>query len=328
MAGVTCFLASRRRRLHHRPDDLRRRRPDPVPELRDAVVVGVTTRPSRGSARHARPRGRGQAPRGARRSSARAGCTTSAACSTRPSRCSRAATSARRSSRPRTTPTAGGVGENRVNWITEQVVRHDAARHAPRRAQPPADRRPRLQRLDASPSSPATAGVKRLGVETVPQIVTRGWLVDVAAAGPGDVIGVDDLAGIDPAPGDAVLFHTGWGAHWDDPERYLVRRARARAARSPHWLAERGVALTGCDTWSYGPVPGRGPRAAVRGAADPQRPPRRLRRREPRPGGARRRRRARVRPGPHPPKLRGATGAWTSPDRPRLRRTRHASTTT
>ena len=28
------------------------------------------------------------------------------------------------------------------------------------------------------------------------------------------------------------------------------------------WLAERGVALTGCDTWSYGPVP----------AEDPQRP--------------------------------------------------------
>ena len=28
------------------------------------------------------------------------------------------------------------------------------------------------------------------------------------------------------------------------------------------WLVEHGVALTGCDTWSYGPVP----------AEDPQRP--------------------------------------------------------
>ena len=26
-----------------------------------------------------------------------------------------------------------------------------------------------------------------------------------------------------------------------------------------HWLAERGVALTGCDTWSYGPVPAENP---------------------------------------------------------------------
>src|SRR3954468_13789597 len=49
-----------------------------------------------------------------------------------------------------------------------------------------------------------TAGVKRLGAETVPQIVTRGWLVDAAAVRGverlerGDVIGVDDLAGIEP----------------------------------------------------------------------------------------------------------------------------------
>jgi kynurenine formamidase len=27
------------------------------------------------------------------------------------------------------------------------------------------------------------------------------------------------------------------------------------------WLAERGVALTGCDTWSYGPVPAEDPAA-------------------------------------------------------------------
>jgi kynurenine formamidase len=25
------------------------------------------------------------------------------------------------------------------------------------------------------------------------------------------------------------------------------------------WLVERGVALTGCDTWSYGPVPAENP---------------------------------------------------------------------
>jgi hypothetical protein len=61
-------------------------------------------------------------------------------------------------------------------------------------------------------------GVKRLGVETVPQIVTRGWLVDVAPLGPGEVIGVPD---IDPLAGDAVLFHSSRGAHWNDAETYL-----------------------------------------------------------------------------------------------------------
>src|SRR3954452_5646219 len=52
------------------------------------------------------------------------------------------------------------------------------------------------------------AGVRRLGAETIPQIVTRGWLVDVSDRGPGDVIGVEDVRGIEPQPGDAVLFHT------------------------------------------------------------------------------------------------------------------------
>jgi kynurenine formamidase len=155
-----------------------------------------------------------------------------------------------------------------------------------------------------------TAGVKRLGVETVPQVVTRGWLVD--ASGTGHVIGLDDLDGIDPSPGDAVLFHTGWGAHWDNAERYLSGQP-GPGIEVAEWLAERGVALTGCDTWSYGPVP----------AEDPARPfevPKNLN----------------VRHGvfivenldtselaaagvrefclvlTHP-KLRGATGAWTSP---------------
>jgi kynurenine formamidase len=96
-----------------------------------------------------------------------------------------------------------------------------------------------------------TAGVRRLGVETVPQIVTRGWLVDATGV---DVIGVEHLGGIEPTPGDAVLFHTGWGAHWDDPEIYLAREPGPGMAVA-RWLAEHGVALTGADTWSFGPVP-------------------------------------------------------------------------
>jgi kynurenine formamidase len=152
----------------------------------------------------------------------------------------------------------GGVGEGHVNWITEQVAgtmqlgtHLDALSH--------------LQRGDRGYNGwtvaelAGTAGVERLGVETVPQIVTRGWLVDASQAG--HVIEVADLDGIDPAQGDAVLFHTGWGAHWDDPDSYLSAEP-GPGVEVAAWLAERGVALTGCDTWSYGPVP----------AEDPERP--------------------------------------------------------
>jgi kynurenine formamidase len=96
------------------------------------------------------------------------------------------------------------------------------------------------------------------GIETAPQFVVRAWLVDVAPMGPGDVIGVPD---IDPQPGDAVLFHTGWGRHWDHPDTYLSGQP-GPGLELAEWLADRGVALTGCDTWSYGPVP----------AEDPERP--------------------------------------------------------
>ena len=103
----------------------------------------------------------------------------------------------------------------------------------------------------------------RLGIETVPQIVTRGWLVDVAWPRAGRRHRARRRRPTSTLePGDAVLFHTGWGAHWDDPDTLPLRRARARAASSASGWPTRGVALTGCDTWSYGPVP----------AEDPDRP--------------------------------------------------------
>lgn len=149
----------------------------------------------------------------------------------------------------------GGVGADHVNWVTEQVAgtmqlgtHVDALSH--------------LQIGDRGYNGwtvaqlAGTAGVKRLGVETVPQVVTHGWLVDASEAG--QVIQPGDLGDIHPSPGDAVLFHTGWGAHWNDPERYLSGEPGPGTAVA-EWLAERGVALTGCDTWSYGPVPSEDP---------------------------------------------------------------------
>jgi kynurenine formamidase len=148
----------------------------------------------------------------------------------------------------------GGLGANRVNWITEQVAgTQQLGTHL--------DALCHLQIGDRgyngwSVSALAdAAGTRRLGVETVPQIVTRGWLVDTAPLGPGEVIGIPD---IDPAPGDAVLFHTGWGAHWDDSDTYLSGEP-GPGLELARWLVERGVALTGCDTWSYGPVPAEDP---------------------------------------------------------------------
>jgi kynurenine formamidase len=147
----------------------------------------------------------------------------------------------------------GGVGDNQVNWITEvfsstsQLGTHlDSLAH--------------LQRGNhgyggiSVDELAGVAGLTQLGAETIPQIVTRGWLVDVAPMGPGELIGIEHVVHISPRHGDAVLFHTGWGRQWDDPETYLAGEP-GPSLELAEWLARRGVALTGCDTWSYGPVP-------------------------------------------------------------------------
>jgi len=55
-----------------------------------------------------------------------------------------------------------------------------------------------------------------------------------------------------------VFFHTGWGEHWHDGETYLSGEP-GPGIELAAWLAAHGVALTGCDTWSYGPVPAEHP---------------------------------------------------------------------
>ncbi|HEY1278042.1 MAG TPA: cyclase family protein [Acidimicrobiales bacterium] len=111
----------------------------------------------------------------------------------------------------------------------------------------------------------APYGTTKLGADRLPQVATRGVLVDVAARrgverlDAGDVITPDDVTEIDVRPGDAVLFHTGWGRMWhEDPDGYGAGEPGPGMALA-RWLADHRVALTGCDTWSYGPVPAEDP---------------------------------------------------------------------
>src|ERR687884_2110776 len=113
-------------------------------------------------------------------------------------------------------------------------------------------------------------GTSKLGIETVPPIITRGVLVDVPRhrgidrLAAGDVIGVDELEailrsqGTPVGPGDALLFHTGWGSLWNDHQAFNAGEPGIGMAVAT-WLVEHRVALTGADTWSYGAVPSEDP---------------------------------------------------------------------
>jgi kynurenine formamidase len=157
-----------------------------------------------------------------------------------------------------------GLGRNAVNWVVEQITatqqmgtHMDALNHLQ-----VGDRTYNGHRLGDIAED---HGTNRLGVDTLPQVVTRGLLLDVAAVRgvarlePGDVVTVADaeaaLGDRSLRPGDAVLVHTGWGRLWGvDDERYSSGEPGPGLALAG-WLAEQRVALTGSDTWSYGPVP-------------------------------------------------------------------------
>jgi kynurenine formamidase len=122
----------------------------------------------------------------------------------------------------------------------------------------------------------AEHGTTRLGADALPQVVTRGVLVDVArlhgaehlAAGhvitPDEIMAALARTGHDVEQGDAVLFHTGWDRFYGrDNARYLDGEPGPGMAAA-EWLVDRGVAITGCDTWSFGPVPAEDPASPFR----------------------------------------------------------------
>src|SRR6516164_5232545 len=159
-----------------------------------------------------------------------------------------------------------GHGRNKVNWVVERIT-------ATQQMGTHMDGLNHLQAGDRTYNGFRLAdivedyGTNRLGIDTLPQVVTRGLLLDVTAARgrerlqPGEVITVADAEaalaadGLDVRLGDAVFFCTGWGELCGtDNDRYASGEPGPGLALAT-WLADHRVALTGCDTWSYGPYP-------------------------------------------------------------------------
>jgi len=114
-------------------------------------------------------------------------------------------------------------------------------------------------------ASQSNHGLTTLGIDTVEPILCRGVLLDVAALHevevlePGYEVTAHDLeaarsaAGVTIGSGDAVLIRTGWAAHWSDPDlfRGQVGGAPGPGESAGHWLADRGVRVSGAETIAY-----------------------------------------------------------------------------
>jgi kynurenine formamidase len=107
------------------------------------------------------------------------------------------------------------------------------------------------------------------GAETIPPMICRGVLLDIASLHGVDVlpagygVTVEDLerTGVQVRPGDVALVRTGWARNFADSATYLgqvdgVPGVTEDAAR---WLVSHGVRATGADTTAYERiVPGAG----------------------------------------------------------------------
>ena len=163
-----------------------------------------------------------------------------------------------------------GWGKNQINWITEiqagtfQVgTQLDAIGHI--------QIGNRFYNGWTTKDVVEAWGLNRFGIESVPPIVTRGVLLDIAAykgverLDKGYVITVADVIatlkkqGSDIRAGDAVLFHTGWGSLWNGDHAEFLSGEPGPGLEVTKWLYDKRIAITGADTWSYGPVPGEDP---------------------------------------------------------------------
>lgn len=104
-------------------------------------------------------------------------------------------------------------------------------------------------------------GLTKLGIETIPPLVTRGVLIDAAGHLGVDIMDagteidanmVRDIAaaeGIEIREGDVVLFNTGWiDLIGVDNERYLGGQPGINLDAA-EYLTDIGVVAVGADTW-------------------------------------------------------------------------------
>jgi len=113
-----------------------------------------------------------------------------------------------------------------------------------------------------------TDGLKKLGVENVPAIATRGVLLDMSCYFNTDIVkegtpfnraeieGAMKRQGIKSIEkGDVVLFYTGWLKLLGKDNKRFGAAAPGLGRDGARYLASLGVAIIGSDTWSFEVVP-------------------------------------------------------------------------
>lgn len=180
-------------------------------------------------------------------------------------------------------PTWGPMGENKLAWNEDYISGHlsqdgtqfDSLAHMATELGKPGDLNELRYYNGFSHSAIATSrGFRRLGVEKTIPIFTRGVLIDVAGyrgrmLERSEQITVDDLLGAleaqgmsveDIKPGDAVFYHTGWGALWGVDNAKFNSGTPGLSIPAGDWVVQRKVVMVGTDNWAVEAIPSPDPR--------------------------------------------------------------------
>ena len=110
-------------------------------------------------------------------------------------------------------------------------------------------------------------GLKKLGADTVPPMVTRGVMLDMAAHYGVDVVKegtafnraeIDAVAkkqGIEIRQGDVVIFHTGWLSLIEKDAKRYASVEPGLGREGARYLVSKGVVAVGADTWAVEAIP-------------------------------------------------------------------------
>lgn len=105
----------------------------------------------------------------------------------------------------------------------------------------------------------AMDGLKKLGVEHIPPMVTRGLVVDMVSLKGrrmrgGEAVTVSDFKeaarrqNITPRSGDVILFHTGWLDVWRAGDNTFWKTEPGPGREVAEYLCEQGAVALGADT--------------------------------------------------------------------------------
>ncbi len=174
-------------------------------------------------------------------------------------------------------PTGGPLGKNRVIWNDEFIATEigqvgtqmDGLGHIGAATRGVDQAEMRYYNGFTAADVNSAYGLKKLGMEHIKPIITRGLLLDIRAVKGRDMNGGEEVTMEDMKaaftrqkieeswlkPGDAVIFNTGWGSLWNKDNAKFASGEPGPGVPVAKYLVEKQVVLVGSDSWGVEVVP-------------------------------------------------------------------------